>query len=72
MLKTNEIKNLFLRFEEAAVEYKSIECWSARELQPLFDYSQWREYFRPFCQHRQNGQNRRRLNTEKGKALKSK
>jgi len=44
MLKTNEIKNLFLRFEEAAVEYKSIECWSARELQPLFDYSQWRRF----------------------------
>jgi DNA-damage-inducible protein D len=35
MLKTNEIKELFRRFEEAAAEYDGVECWSARELQKL-------------------------------------
>ncbi len=44
MLKSNEIKELFRRFEEAAVEYNGVECWSARELQPLLDYSQWRRF----------------------------
>jgi hypothetical protein len=31
MLKANEIKKLFHRFEEAAVEYDGVGCWSARE-----------------------------------------
>jgi len=44
MIKSNEIKELFSRFEQAAVEYNGIECWSARELQPLLDYSQWRRF----------------------------
>jgi DNA-damage-inducible protein D len=44
MLKANEIKELFRRFEEAAAEYDGIECWSARELQPLLDYAQWRRF----------------------------
>ncbi|MDR1879480.1 MAG: DNA damage-inducible protein D [Tannerellaceae bacterium] len=44
MLKTNEIKELFSRFEEAAVDYNGVECWSARELQPLLGYTQWRRF----------------------------
>jgi DNA-damage-inducible protein D len=44
MLKETEIKELFRRFEDAAVEYNGIECWSARELQPLLDYAQWRRF----------------------------
>jgi DNA-damage-inducible protein D len=44
MLKSDEIKELFRQFEEAAVEYNGVECWSARELQPLLDYSQWRRF----------------------------
>jgi DNA-damage-inducible protein D len=44
MLKTNEIQALFSRFEAAAAEYNSVECWSARELQELLEYSQWRRF----------------------------
>jgi len=31
-MKTQEIKSLFIKFENAASEYEGIECWSAREL----------------------------------------
>jgi DNA-damage-inducible protein D len=44
MLKTNEIKELFRRFEEAAAEYDGVECWSARELQKLLGYSLWQNF----------------------------
>ena len=44
MLNSEEIKDLFRRFEDAAVDYNEIECWSARELQSLLDYSQWRRF----------------------------
>ena len=44
MLKTNEIKELFNRFEAAAAEYNSVECWSARELRELLGYSLWQNF----------------------------
>ena len=31
-MKSNEIKELFNKFEQIACEYEGIECWSAREL----------------------------------------
>ncbi len=40
-MKTEEIVDLFNRFETAAFEYEGVECWSARELQALFGYSKW-------------------------------
>lgn len=43
-MKSEDIKFLFEQFEQAASEYKGIECWSARELQPLLGYSQWRNF----------------------------
>ncbi|KAA6342593.1 hypothetical protein EZS27_009663 [termite gut metagenome] len=43
-MKTNEIIELFDRFEEVASEYNGIECWSARELQLLLGYTQWRNF----------------------------
>ncbi len=43
-MKADEIAALFDRFEAAASEYRGIECWSARELQPLFGYTQWRNF----------------------------
>ena len=39
-----QIKALFKKFEEAAQEVEGIECWSARELQTLLGYSQWRNF----------------------------
>ena len=43
-MKAEEIKALFKKFEEAAREVEGIECWSARELQTLLGYSQWRNF----------------------------
>src|SRR6476661_10732454 len=46
MIKKELIAALFLRFEEAAYEYKGIECWSARELQEILAYSDWRNFLK--------------------------
>ena len=44
MLKSEEIKALFVQFEQASAEIEGIECWSARELQKLLGYTQWRNF----------------------------
>ncbi|MDR3367408.1 MAG: DNA damage-inducible protein D [Prevotellaceae bacterium] len=43
-MKSEEITRLFGQFESVAAEYNGIECWSARELQPLLGYTQWRNF----------------------------
>lgn len=43
-MKTEEIKNLFHKFENAANELEGIECWSARDLQVLLGYSKWENF----------------------------
>jgi len=43
-MKTEEIKDLFIKFEEAASELEGVECWSARELQELLGYSKWENF----------------------------
>lgn len=43
-MKTEEIKELFTRFESIVCEYNGVECWSARELYPLLGYTQWRNF----------------------------
>ena len=43
-MKRNEIKQLFEQFEAIACDYDGVECWSARELQKLLDYTQWRNF----------------------------
>ena len=43
-MKTNEIKKLFQTFEKIVCEYNGIECWSARELQIVLGYTQWRNF----------------------------
>ena len=43
-MKSEEIKELFKRFESIVCEYNGVECWSARELYPLLGYSQWRNF----------------------------
>ncbi len=45
-MKADEIAALFDRFEAAAAEYRGIECWSARELQPLLGYTKWENFFK--------------------------
>jgi len=44
MLKSGEIKELFVQFENAAAEIEGVECWSARELQKLLGYSKWENF----------------------------
>jgi len=43
-MKTEEIKQLFAQFEDAAAEIEGVECWSARELQVLLGYSKWENF----------------------------
>ena len=43
-MKSEEIKNLFFRFEAVASELEGVECWSARELQDLLGYSKWENF----------------------------
>ena len=43
-MKTEEIMALFTRFEGASATIDGVVCWSARELQGLLGYSQWRNF----------------------------
>lgn len=43
-MKSEEIRELFQQFEEAASELENAECWSARELQHLLGYSKWENF----------------------------
>lgn len=43
-MKTEEIKDLFRRFEGIVCEYNGVECWSARELQHLLGYTKWDKF----------------------------
>jgi len=40
-MKKKEITALFGKFESILCEVEGIECWSARELQPLLGYAKW-------------------------------
>jgi DNA-damage-inducible protein D len=43
-MKAEEINVLFARFESAASEIEGVECWSARDLQEIFEYKEWRNF----------------------------
>ncbi|MDR0874501.1 MAG: damage-inducible protein D [Prevotellaceae bacterium] len=43
-MKSTEIQALFDKFEQVSSELEGIECWSARELQGLLGYTQWRNF----------------------------
>lgn len=43
-MKKEFIAELFTKFEDACYDYEGIECWSARELQNILGYSQWRNF----------------------------
>ena len=43
-MKSDEIKQMFVQFEQVACEINQVECWSARELCPLLGYTQWRNF----------------------------
>lgn len=45
-MKKELIAELFVQFENAAYDFKGIECWSARELQEILGYSKWDNFFK--------------------------
>ena len=47
-MKTEEIKELFTRFESIVCDYNGVECWSARELQKLLGYTKWEKFRRNY------------------------
>lgn len=40
-MKKELISELFEKFEQACYIYNNVECWSARELQEILNYSKW-------------------------------
>jgi DNA-damage-inducible protein D len=45
-MKKEQIQLLFEQFENACYEFNGIECWSSRELQDIFNYSEWRNFLK--------------------------
>jgi len=45
-MKKEQTHQLFEQFESACYIYKGIECWSARELQNIFNYTGWRNFLK--------------------------
>ncbi len=45
-MKKELIAELFLQFEQACYVYKGVECWSARELQGILGYTEWRNFLK--------------------------
>lgn len=43
-MKKEFIDELFLKFEEACYLIEGTECWSARELQAILGYAEWRNF----------------------------
>ena len=43
-MKKEIIQQLYSTFEQAALEFDGVECWSARELQQLLGYSLWQNF----------------------------
>jgi DNA-damage-inducible protein D len=43
-MKKEFIQELFQKFEEARYLYDALECWSAREMQEIFNYTDWRNF----------------------------
>ena len=45
-MKKELIEELFLKFEDASYNYQNIECWSARDLQEILNYSKWDNFLK--------------------------
>jgi DNA-damage-inducible protein D len=43
-VKKELIAKLFQKFEDACYDLDGLECWSARELQEILGYSDWRNF----------------------------
>jgi len=56
-MKSEEIKALFEQFENISAEIEGVECWSARELQKLLGYTQWRNFENIIDKAKEAGEN---------------
>lgn len=45
-MKKELIQLLFLKFENASYIYNDIECWSARDLQEILNYTKWDNFLK--------------------------
>jgi len=45
-MKKELIEELFKKFEDACYIFKEVECWSARELQTIFAYTKWDNFYK--------------------------
>lgn len=45
-MKKELIQELFLKFEKASYLYDNIECWSARDLQEILNYTKWDNFLK--------------------------
>jgi len=45
-MKKEQIQELFEKFEAACYHINNVECWSARELQFIFSYTDWRNFLK--------------------------
>ena len=45
-MKSEDIIELFKRFEQEATRINDVECWSARGLCPLLGYADWRNFLK--------------------------
>jgi DNA-damage-inducible protein D len=45
-MKQELVNELFLRFEKACYLFNGLECWSARDLQEIFEYSKWSNFLK--------------------------
>lgn len=43
-MKTEQIQELLRKFESACYQIDGVECWSARELQSVLGYKDWRNF----------------------------
>lgn len=43
-MKTELVRELLDRFEDACFDFNGVECWSARDLQEILGYSDWRNF----------------------------
>jgi DNA-damage-inducible protein D len=43
-MKKELIQELFEKFEQVCYVFNDLECWSARELQMIFNYAEWRNF----------------------------
>jgi DNA-damage-inducible protein D len=45
-MKKDQIQELFEKFESACLLVEDVECWSARDLQQIFGYAEWRNFMK--------------------------